>query len=272
MASMLIRKAFMRTLPLFCLASLTLLLMSGCAPMYEIRGESALLDANMSRFLHQWRENTTAPIQSGEYANIYLSGKTTPTKSVALTFDDSPDDNNTALILDILKSHNIKASFFMIASAMNDHNATVTKRASDEGHLVLNHSFTHPHFTKLTPKRIEEELKTTSQKIESITGNYPLLFRPPYGSINQEVMESVNASGYTTILWSLDSLDWAVKEKDAITDNVLTHVRNGDIILMHSSQSNYASVEALPLIIHGLHERGYRFLRVDEMVGIKAYR
>ena len=160
----------------------------------------------------------------------------------------------------------------MIGSPMNDHNATITKRASDEGHLVLNHSFTHPHFTKLTHQKIQQELNDTSQKIESITGNYPLLFRPPYGSINQQVMESINASGYTTILWSLDSLDWAVKEKDAITDNVLTHVKNGDIILMHSSQSNYASVEALPLIIQGLNERGYRFLRVDEMVGVKAYR
>lgn len=262
----------MRTLPLVCLASLALLMMSGCAPVYEIRGESTRLDANMSRYLHQWRENTTAPIQSGEYTNIYLSGKATSTKSVALTFDDSPDDNNTALILDILKSHNIKASFFMIGSPMNDHNATITKRASDEGHLVLNHSFTHPHFTKLTPEKIQQELTDTSQKIESITGNYPLLFRPPYGSINQQVMDSINASGYTTILWSLDSLDWAIKEKDVITDNVLTHVKNGDIILMHSSQSNYASVEALPLIIQGLNERGYRFLRVDEMVGVKAYR
>ncbi|OHD87925.1 MAG: hypothetical protein A3J39_09800 [Sulfuricurvum sp. RIFCSPHIGHO2_12_FULL_44_8] len=108
--------------------------------------------------------------------------------------------------------------------------------------------------------------------IVNITGKHPLLFRPPYGSINQEVMDTINDQGYTTILWSLDSLDWALQDKDAITENVITHVQNGDIILMHSSRANHASVEALPGIIEQLQSKGYTFLRLDDMLGIKAYR
>lgn len=262
----------MKNFAFLFLAIIQIFSLSGCAPHYEIRGDSSYLDANLSYFLHQWRETTTAPIREGNYTNIFLNANTDKRKTVALTFDDSPDENNTALVLDILKLYNIKASFFMIASAMNDHNATVTKRAYDEGHLVLNHSFTHPHFTKIDPVKIADEVTLASKRIETITGSYPILFRPPYGDINQTVMDTLNAYGFTTILWSLDSLDWAIKDKDAIAENILAHVRSGDIILMHSSQSNHASVEALPIIIDRLHSEGYRFVPLDEMLGVKAYR
>lgn len=247
-------------------------LLSGCVSHYEIRGDSPYLDTNLTHFLHQWRNTTTAPITKGNYTHIYLSANSYQDKKLALTFDDSPDENNTGKILDILKHYNITANFFMIGSTMTDYNATVTKRAFDEGHLVLNHSFNHPHFTKIDPEKIIYELNATSKRIENITGKYPLLFRPPYGSINQNVMDTINTQGYTTILWSLDSLDWALKDKDAITKNVINHVHNGDIILMHSGLSNHASVEALPQIIEKLQNQGYLFVRLDDMLAIKAYR
>lgn len=249
-----------------------IILFTGCISHYEIRGDSPKLDANLTHFLHQWRDTTTAPIGNGTYTNIHLNGGLSKGKTVALTFDDSPDENNTGKVLDILNLYRIKASFFMIGAPMVDYNATVTKRVFDEGHLVLNHSFNHPHFSKIGNEQIVHELNATSHRIESITGQYPLLFRPPYGSINQEVMNTINAQGYTTILWSLDSLDWALQDKDAIRENVLTHVQNGDIILMHSSRANHASVEALPGIIEQLRTKGYTFQRLDEMLGIKAYR
>lgn len=247
-------------------------LFTGCVSHYDIRGDSPQLDANLTHFLYQWRENTTAPIRDGNYTNIYLNGELSKGKTVALTFDDSPDENNTDRVLDILKFYHVKASFFMIGAPMVDQNVTVVKRAFDEGHLVLNHSFNHPHFSKIDNEQIIQELNATSHRIESITGKYPLLFRPPYGSINQEVMNTINKQGYTTILWSLDSLDWALKDKDAITDNVITQVENGDIILMHSSRSNHASVEALPGIIEQLQNKGYTFQRLDDMLQIQAYR
>jgi len=249
-----------------------IVLFTGCISHYCIRGDSPQLDANLTHFLHQWRDNTTAPIRDGKYTHIYLNGDGSQGKKLALTFDDSPDENNTDKVLDILKFYRIKASFFMIGAPMVDQNITVTKRAFDEGHLVLNHSFTHPHFSKIDKERIVDELNATSHRIENITGKHPLLFRPPYGSINQEVMDTINDQGYTTILWSLDSLDWALQDKDAITENVITHVQNGDIILMHSSRANHASVEALPGIIEQLQSKGYTFLRLDDMLGIKAYR
>lgn len=241
-------------------------------PGYEIRGDSPLLDANLSRFLHQWREDTVAPIRDGNYTNIRLCANCTDSKSIALTFDDSPDENNTFAVLDILKHHGVKASFFMIGSPMNDINATAVKRAHDEGHLILNHSFTHPRFTACTAEELVGEIRSAAERIHRVIGKTPRLLRPPYGSLNRSVSDILNAEGYTTVLWSLDSLDWALKEPKAIVDNVTAHVKPGDVILMHSSRSNGATVGALGEIIEKLDSMGYRFETLDRLLGIEAYR
>lgn len=236
--------------------------------IYDIRGASPLLDANMTQFLDKWRTNTVDPIKAGVYKNVIVNGDTTK-KTVTLTFDDAPDENNTYHLLDILKSHHVKAAFFMIGGTMVDSNITVVERTNEEGHLVLNHTFNHPRLTDLNESDITYQLDRAATRIESITGHYPLLYRPPYGSINPLVLDTLNAQGLTTVLWSLDSLDWTLKDPDAVVENVLTHIRNGDIILMHR---NPTSVASLPSVIEKLTERGYTFLRLDELLGIKAYR
>lgn len=239
--------------------------------IYDIRGSSPILDTNLTQFLDKWRYETIAPVRNGTYKNVFVNGDITK-KTVALTFDDSPDENNTNKVLDVLNRYNIKASFFMIGAPMNDTNATAVTRASNEGHLVLGHCFTHPRLTNLTSEAITQQLNTTSERIEALTGKYPILYRPPYGSINQSVVDTINTNGFSTVLWSLDSLDWAIKDSNAIVNNVITHIRDGDIILMHSSQANAATVQALPEIIEKLHTLGYTFLKVDEILGLKAYK
>ncbi|MDD2369533.1 MAG: polysaccharide deacetylase family protein [Sulfuricurvum sp.] len=236
--------------------------------IYDIRGNSPLLDANMSQFLDKWRINTVTPVQAGHYKNIIVNGNTEK-KNISLTFDDAPDENNTYKLLDILTSHHVKAAFFMIGGTMTDSNITVVKRANDEGHLVLNHTFNHPRLSDLNESAIIDQLDHAATRIETITGHYPILYRPPYGSINARVVYTVNDQGLTTVLWSLDSLDWTLKDPDAVVENVISNIRNGDIILMHR---NPTSVGALPKVIEKLREMGYTFLRLDELLGIKAYR
>jgi peptidoglycan/xylan/chitin deacetylase (PgdA/CDA1 family) len=121
----------MKKLLITLLAFFQLSLFGANDPMYEIRGKSPLLDANLTQFLDRWRDETTAPIAEGNYTNIYLHGEITKAKNIALTFDDSPDENNTDKVLDILKHYGVKASFFMIADSMKENNITVTKRAFD---------------------------------------------------------------------------------------------------------------------------------------------
>lgn len=236
--------------------------------IYDIRGSSPLLDANMSQFLDKWRTDTITPVQSGLYQNVIVNGDTTK-KNIALTFDDAPDENNTYKLLDILDSHGVKAAFFMIGATMNDSNISVVQRTNDAGHLVLNHSFNHPRLSDLNESAITNQLNRAAERIETFTGHYPLLYRPPYGSINPLVVDCANAQGSTTLLWSLDSLDWTLKDPDAVVENVLSNIRNGDIILMHR---NMISVASLAKVIDKLTENGYTFLRLDELLGIKAYR
>jgi len=236
--------------------------------IYDIRGASPLLDANMSQFLDKWRTDTITPVQSGIYKNVIVNGDPEH-KNVALTFDDAPDENNTYKLLDILDSHGVKAAFFMIGGTMVDTNVSVVQRTDEQGHLILNHSFNHPRLSDLNESEITAQLDHASKRIESITGHYPLLYRPPYGSINSLVVESTNNHGLTTVLWSLDSLDWTLKDPDAVVENISSNIRNGDIILMHR---NATSVAALSGVIEKLTKRGYTFLRLDELLGVKAYR
>jgi peptidoglycan/xylan/chitin deacetylase (PgdA/CDA1 family) len=236
--------------------------------IYDIRGNSFLLDANMTLFLGNWRTATVTPIQHGTYKNVIVNGDT-DVKSVTLTFDDAPDENNTYKLLEILKEHHVKASFFMIGGTMKDDNITVVKLTHDLGHLVLNHSFNHPRMTDLNVSAMDSQLNRAAERIESITGEYPILFRPPYGSINTTVVDVINDHNMTTVLWSLDSLDWTLKDPEAVIQNVTSNVRNGDIILMHR---NPISVAALPKIIENLKAKGYAFVRLDNMLDIKPYR
>ncbi|MCK9372178.1 MAG: polysaccharide deacetylase family protein [Sulfuricurvum sp.] len=247
------------------------LLFGDTRTIYDIRGASPILDANLTRFLDVWRADTITPIQNGTYSDVIVNGNP-ERKTIALTFDDSPDENVTNEVLDVLQEHKVQATFFMIGSPMTDINATTVQRASREGHLVLNHSFTHPRFTKLSDEEVFQELNASSSRIQELTGHYPLLIRPPYGSINASVVRTINTHGFTAVLWSLDSLDWAIKEKDPIVENVLTHIRPGDIILMHSGRSNHPTAEALPEIIEKLQQEGYTFVTLSQLMGIAAYR
>lgn len=258
----------MRALILFLFLVLKLTLLADSHAIYDIRGASPLLDANMTQFLDKWRTDTITPVQTGIYKNVIVNGNPED-KKIALTFDDAPDENNTYKLLDILDSHGVKAAFFMIGGIIVESNISVVQRTNDEGHLVLNHTLNHPRLSDLNESNIISQLDHAAEQIETITGHYPILYRPPYGSINPLVVESTNTHGFTTVLWSLDSLDWTLKDPDAVVENISSNIRNGDIILMHR---NATSVAALSGVIEKLTERGYTFLRLDELLGVKAYR
>ena len=233
-----------------------------------IRGNSWFIDVTQTLFLGQWGMNTVNPIAYGIYKNVITHGEGTQ-KNITLTFDDAPDEVNTPKLLDILKANGVKASFFMIGENMRGSNIALVKRAYDEGHLVLSHSFSHPRMTDLNATGMSAQLDRTSQRIEEITGQYPLLFRPPYGAINPLVVDVTNEHNMTTVLWSMDSLDWGIDDPKPIVQIVSTKIQSGDIIMMHCNSS---SVGALPSIIKNLKEQGYTFMSLDEMLKLKAYR
>lgn len=181
-------------------------------------------------------------------------------KCVALTFDDGPDDECTPKLLDGLKERGARATFFLMGQSIEG-NEELIKRMKAEGHLIGNHSYSHVQLTKAGADAVCQAVDRTSRMIEDITGERPQYMRPPYGDWNEELECEVEM---TTVLWSVDSLDWKLKNKNRIVKRVLKDVENGDIILMHDIFPT--SVDAALEIVDTLTKQGYTFVTVDELL------
>ena len=181
-------------------------------------------------------------------------------KYIALTFDDGPSRKYTPLLLDCIKERGVHATFFLMGKNIEGEE-DIVKRMSEEGHLIGNHSYEHIQLTKAGAKAVCEAVEHTQEQIEAITGKRPEYIRPPYGDWNEELEEEI---GMTPVLWSLDSLDWKLKDTGKIIHQVLKDVKDGDIILLHDIFPS--SVEAALELIDILQKEGYVFVTADELL------
>jgi len=217
----------------------------------------------------KWK-NDIVNFAKGNPDVIFLNGPTKE-KIVSLSFDDGPDLKITPKVLDILKKYNVKANFFFIGESTKA-NPNVVKRAFNEGHLVLNHSYTHADLTKLSAQGVNKELTSTDNTLYKLIGKHPLIVRPPYGAIDNKVINVFRTNNYKMAIWSLDTFDWSQMEKNHIVETVINNVRPGEIILMHSNDGKIATTEALPQIIERLEAKGYKIKTISDMLNINAYR
>lgn len=202
--------------------------------------------------------------------DVFINGFTNK-KEVALTFDDGPDGTVTPKILDVLKENSVNASFFFIGENVKNF-PQVVKRTYNEGNLVLNHSYTHPEFSKKNNAEIDKEMEQTENSIFSLIGKRPAIIRPPYGDLSQAAVDEIKKNNYKMIIWSIDTFDWSQKEKANIINNIISNVRPEDIILMHSNGDKKTTAEALPEIIKQLRDNGYTMVTVDKLLNIPAYK
>lgn len=182
-------------------------------------------------------------------------------KQIALTFDDGPNVH-TNQILDILAKNNIKATFFIWAKFEAQHQEIMTRMVK-LGHELGNHTYSHLDLTHASEEVINDEVLKTDEIIVRYTHKIPHLFRPPYGSINDEIRRYIDKN---IILWTVDSKDWSDIEVKDIIDNVLNQVTDNDIVLLHCFEQ---TVFALPAIIEKLVEKNYQFVTVDEVLARK---
>lgn len=179
--------------------------------------------------------------------------------SIALTFDDGPDPTYTPLVLNVLAHYGVHATFFCVGEQVQTY-PDLALQENQQGNAVENHSWSHVNLTVLPPDIIRKQIQSTSTEIEQATGITPKLFRPPYGSTNENVNIIAREFGLTQILWSIDTQDWQQLGVDQIVKTVLTKVKGGDIILMHDGGGNRVeTVQALALIISELQQRGFTF-------------
>lgn len=184
-------------------------------------------------------------------------------KCVSLTFDAAWGNEDTQQLIDILGKYNVKATFFVVGEWVDKYPESV-KALHDAGHEVMNHSNDHAHFSSLSSQEIVDNINACSDKIESITGVRPTLFRAPYGEYDDNVIAAVNSMGIRTIQWDVDSLDWKDLSASEITSRVTSKVQPGSIILFHNAALH--TPEALPGIIEYLLGQGYSIVPVSELL------
>lgn len=184
-------------------------------------------------------------------------------KYVALTFDDGPHKTNTERVLNSLKEFDVKATFFMLGNQV-DYYPSLVQRVAEEGHEIGNHSNTHPDLSKVDANRVQKEFETTNQRIYDVIGRYPTVFRPPYGSYNNNIITQATNLNLPIIMWSVDSLDWKTKNATSISHEILSTTTNGSIILMHDIHD--ATADALPSVLRNLKEQGYSFVTVSQLL------
>lgn len=187
----------------------------------------------------------------------------TPEKKVAISFDASWGAERTPLILEVLREHNLKTTFFLTGIWINDYPDWV-KKIWEEGHEIGNHTASHPHLNQLSPEQIREELQAVEDKVFEITGQRTTLFRPPFGEYNNTVITTIEAMEYKVIQWSIDSLDWKDLSKEAIFDRVTERAHYGAIILFHNDGLNTPA--ALPDIIEFFHKNGYEIVPISSLI------
>lgn len=198
-------------------------------------------------------------------ARILTLGDTSR-REVALTFDAGSDRGNAEPILDYLRDEGIRASFGMTGT-WAEANADLVARMAAEGHVLMNHTWDHPHMETLTTAARLEQLRRTNALVRSITGvGTRPWFRPPYGTYDQEVLADVASGGYTwSVMWTVDSLGWQGLAPRAVTRRCLDGAEPGAIYLLHvGSQST--DWDALPAIVAGLRSDGYTFVTVAAVV------
>lgn len=204
---------------------------------------------------------------------FFLKGKTN-SYNICLTFDDGPDALYTPQILDILRKYNVPATFFLIGNKIIQY-PEVVKRIIAEGHIIANHTWSHPDLTKITKEELIAETKLTEDILKDITALRTALIRPPEGAVSENVINSLQELSYKVIFWSVDSRDWLDRDIDQILINTLPDINKDSIILFHSAggkgQSLDATLKSLPELIETLKLREYNFVNLDELLNISVY-
>ena len=196
----------------------------------------------------------------------------TNSKELYLTFDNGYENGFTPRILDILRDKQVPAVFFVTGHFVKDQ-AELVQRMAKEGHLIGNHSWSHPDLSQVGAERIRGEMDKVRQAVAELTGGQEMKFmRPPRGIFSDRMLSVCRELGYTGVFWSVAYKDWDVNSQRGgqyAYDSVMSQLHPGAVILLHSVSRD--NVEALGRIIDAARSQGYEFKSLNELQ-MKTYR
>jgi len=193
------------------------------------------------------------------------------TRQIALTYDDGPNDPHTLRLLDVLARHNVRATFFLIGRYVQQR-PEIAREIARAGHLVGNHTFTHPLLIIKTEAEIRRELSQCRSAILEAIGGHSNLFRPPFGGRRPAVLRLARELGLQPIMWSVTGYDWNAPPAAVIERKVSTRIRGGDVILLHDGGHKQMGADRSQTVIATDHlltrykEEGYKFITIPQIL------
>ncbi|MBV9182259.1 MAG: polysaccharide deacetylase family protein [Acidobacteria bacterium] len=208
---------------------------------------------------------------TGQWFGRAFHGARRGSKQSALTFDDGPNDPHTLKLLDILAKHKVLATFFFIGHYV-EQAPHLAREVAERGHVVGNHTFSHPLLIFQSPTRIRQEILDCRKAISDALGEHSNLFRPPWGGRRPGVFRLVRELGLEPIMWSITGYDWNASLADEIERRVGGKIRGGDIVLLHDgSHATFGAdrsktTQAVDHLITRYRAQAYQFVTIPEMM------
>jgi peptidoglycan/xylan/chitin deacetylase (PgdA/CDA1 family) len=207
-------------------------------------------------------------IGSNFFINVICSAKTNK-KQIAISFDDGPATSFTREILEVLRRHHIKATFFCIGNRIPG-NEELLMYLYEEDHIIGNHSYSHHFwFDLFSTKKVIADLQLMDNITKDVIGVKPKLFRPPYGVLNPNIKKAIINGNYTPIGWSVRSYDTVINGERKLFDKISRSLKPGAVFLFHDTSQTTLNI--LPLFIQYVKENGYEIVRLDKMLDLQPY-
>jgi peptidoglycan-N-acetylglucosamine deacetylase len=196
-------------------------------------------------------------------------------QQIALTYDDGPNDPHTLRLLEILTKHNVQATFFLIGRYVQQR-PDIAREITHAGHIVGNHTFTHPLLTFKTEAQIKLELAFCQSALQDAIGDRSNLFRPPFGGRRPAVLRIARELGLEPIMWNVTGYDWNAPPAAVIEQKIVKQIRGGDVILLHDGGHKQMGADrsqtliATDCLIARYKSEGYEFLTIPKMTAKSA--
>ena len=193
------------------------------------------------------------------------------TKQLALTYDDGPNDPHTLRLLEVLAEHNVRATFFLIGRYVQQR-PDIVREVVKAGHVIGNHTFTHPLLTFKTAAEVRIELSDCRSAIQDAVGEHSNLFRPPFGGRRPAVLRIARQLGLEPIMWNVTGYDWDAPPAVVIEKKVSSRMRGGDVILLHDGGHKQMGADRSQTVLATDHlitrykSEGYDFMTIQQML------
>ena len=210
------------------------------------------------------------------YGQTFASG-IRGSKQIALTYDDGPNDPHTLKLLDVLAKHSVRATFFMIGRYVQ-RRADIARAVAQAGHIIGNHTFTHPLLIFKSEAQTRAELLDCQSALQDTIGAHSSLFRPPFGGRRPATIKVALELGMRTVMWNVTGYDWNAPPAAVIESKVVRQMRGGDVVLLHDGghralgADRAQTVMATDSLILRCKAAGYEFVTIPEMVNIAPQR